>query len=173
MVSRRTAATLWLVAGLSSAFLVPYMTDQVLLAVFAIGAIVGIVLAAACLLRWGERLARWSAATGAVWLVAFVHDPLSPVSSTSSKPWTRSSTRSRRASCGRPRRLPDRRRLSGYGRPALPPCAEQAVGQRGESRVLSTPQVESDHDAVPAVRRDHRDRGRPVHPSLVAVKRAA
>ena len=75
MVSRRTAATLWLVAGLSSAFLVPYMTDQVLLAVFAIGAIVGIVLAAACLLRWGERLARWSAATGAVWLVAFVHDP--------------------------------------------------------------------------------------------------
>ncbi len=164
MVSRRTAATLWLVAGLSSAFLVPYMTDQVLLAVFAIGAIVGIVLAAACLLRWGERLARWSAATGAVWLVAFVHDP---------RTCSRSSKRSRRASCGRPRRLPDRRRLSGYGRPALPPCAEQAVGQRGESRVLSTPQVESDHDAVPAVRRDHRDRGRPVHPSLVAVKRAA
>lgn len=70
MVSRQTAAVLWLVAGLSSAFLVPYMTDQVLLAVFAIGAIVGIVLAAS-VLRWGERLGRWSAATGLVWLVAF------------------------------------------------------------------------------------------------------
>jgi hypothetical protein len=71
MVSRRTAAVLWLVAGLSSAFLVPYMTDQLLLAVFAIGAIVGIVLAAASLLRWSNRLARRSAATGAVWLVVF------------------------------------------------------------------------------------------------------
>lgn len=147
MVSRRTAATLWLVAGLSSAFLVPYMTDQVLLAVFAIGAIVGIVLAAACLLRWGERLARWSAATGAVWLVAFVHDPLSPVSSTSSKPWTRSSTRSRRASCGRPRRLPDRRRLSGYGGPRYRPAQSRlsaSAGSRGSCplrrlRAITTP----------------------------------
>lgn len=72
MGSRRTAAILWLIAGLSSAFLVPYMTDQVLLAVFAIGAIVGIVLAAASLVRWSDRLAIWSAATGAVWLVVFV-----------------------------------------------------------------------------------------------------
>jgi len=71
VVSRQTAAVLWLVAGLSSAFLVPYMTDQVLLAAFAIGATVGIVLAAASVLRWGERLGRWSAATGLVWLVAF------------------------------------------------------------------------------------------------------
>lgn len=65
------AAVLWLVAGASSALLVPYMTDQLLLAAFAIGAVVGIVLAAACLLRRGDRLARWSAATGAVWLVVF------------------------------------------------------------------------------------------------------
>ncbi len=71
MVSWRTAAVLWLVAGLSSAFLVPFMTDRLLLAVFAIGAVVGIVLAAASLLRRSDRLARWSAATGAVWLVAF------------------------------------------------------------------------------------------------------
>ena len=71
MVSWRTAAVLWLVAGLSSAFLVPYMTDQLLLAVFAIGAVVGILLAAASLLRRSDRLARWSAATGAVWLVVF------------------------------------------------------------------------------------------------------
>jgi len=71
VVRWRTAAVLWLVAGLSSAFLVPYMTDQLLLAVFAIGAVVGIVLAAACLLQRGDRLARWSAATGAVWLVVF------------------------------------------------------------------------------------------------------
>ena len=70
MASRRIAV-LWLVAGSSSAFLVPYMTDQLLLAVFAIGAIVGIGLAAATLLRWSDRLARWSAAIGAVWLVVF------------------------------------------------------------------------------------------------------
>ncbi len=72
MVRWRTAAGLWLVAGLSSALLVPFMTDQLLLAVFAIGAVVGIVLAAASLLRRSDRLARWSAATGAVWLVVFV-----------------------------------------------------------------------------------------------------
>jgi hypothetical protein len=71
MVSWRTAAVLWLVAGSSSAFLVPYMTDELLLAVFAIGAAVGIVLAVASLLRRSDRLARWSAATGAVWLVVF------------------------------------------------------------------------------------------------------
>ena len=70
MASRRIAV-LWLVAGSSSAFLVPYMTDQLLLAVFVIGAIVGIGLAAATLLRWSDRLARWSAAIGAVWLVVF------------------------------------------------------------------------------------------------------
>lgn len=72
MVSWRTVAVLWLVAGLSSAFLVPFMTDQLLLAVFATGAVVGIVVAVASLLRRGDRLARWSAATGAVWLAAFV-----------------------------------------------------------------------------------------------------
>ncbi len=71
MVSWRTAAVLWLVAGSSSAILVPYMTDQLLLAVFAIGSIVGIVLAAASLLRRSDRLARSSAATGTVWLVVF------------------------------------------------------------------------------------------------------
>lgn len=71
MVSWRTAAVLWLVAGLSSAFLVPYMTDQLLLAAFGIGAIVGIVLAAASFFRRSDRLARWSGATGAVWLVVF------------------------------------------------------------------------------------------------------
>jgi uncharacterized membrane protein len=47
------------------------MTDQLLLIVFAVGAVVGIGLAAASLLRRGERLARWCAATGAVWLVVF------------------------------------------------------------------------------------------------------
>lgn len=72
MESWRTAAVLWLVAGSSSAFLVPFMTDRLMLAVFALGAVVGIVLAVACLLRRGDRLARWSAATGAVWLVVFV-----------------------------------------------------------------------------------------------------
>jgi len=72
MVSWRSAAVLWLVAGLSSAFLVPFMTDQLLLAVFAIGAVVGIVLAVASLLRRSNLLARWGAATGAVWLVVFV-----------------------------------------------------------------------------------------------------
>ena len=72
MVRWRTAAILWFVAGLSSAFLVPYMTDQLLLAVFAIGAAVGIVLAIASLLRRSGRLARWGATAGAVWLVVFV-----------------------------------------------------------------------------------------------------
>jgi hypothetical protein len=71
MMSWRTAAVLWLVAGLSSAVLVPYMTDQLLLAVFAIGAVVGIVLATASLLGLSNRLARWSAAIGAVWLAVF------------------------------------------------------------------------------------------------------
>ena len=72
MVSWRTAAVLWLVAGLSSAFMVPLMTDQRLLAAFALGAVVGIVLAVASFLRRSERLARWGAAAGAVWLVVFV-----------------------------------------------------------------------------------------------------
>jgi hypothetical protein len=71
MVSSRTAAVLWLVAGSSSAFLVPFMTDQLLLAVFAIGAIVGIGLAVASLLLQSGRLAKWSAATGAAWLAVF------------------------------------------------------------------------------------------------------
>ena len=71
-MSWRSAAVLWLVAGLSSVFLVPFMTDQVLLAVFAIGAVVGIGLAVASLLRRSNLLARWGAATGAVWLVVFV-----------------------------------------------------------------------------------------------------
>ena len=70
-MSSRTAAVMWLVAGLSSAFLVPYMTDPLLLAAFAIGAVVGIVLAVAGLLRRSARLARLGAATGAVWLVVF------------------------------------------------------------------------------------------------------
>jgi hypothetical protein len=71
MVSWRTAAVLWLVAGLSSAFLVPYMTNQLLLAAFAIGAVVGIGLAAASFFLRSDRLARWGAATGAVWLFVF------------------------------------------------------------------------------------------------------
>ena len=58
MVSWRTAAILWLVAGLSSAFLVPFMTDQILLAVYAIGA-----------------------AVGAVWLVAYAAIVLANLSS--------------------------------------------------------------------------------------------
>ena len=57
MASWQTAAVLWLVAGLSSAVVVPFMTDQLLLAVFAIGAVVGIVLAVASLLRRSNHLA--------------------------------------------------------------------------------------------------------------------
>lgn len=72
MASWRTAAVLWLVAGLSSAFLVPFMTDQLLLAVFAIGAAVGIALAVAGLVRRSDRLARSGAAIGAVWLVVYI-----------------------------------------------------------------------------------------------------
>ena len=72
MVSWRTAPILWLVAGLTSAFLVPFMTDQVLLAVYAIGAVVGIVLAVASIVRPSDRLARWAATIGAVWLVAYL-----------------------------------------------------------------------------------------------------
>jgi hypothetical protein len=71
MVSWRTAAVLWLVAGLSSAFPVPFMTDRLLSAAFAIGAVVGVVLAAVSLLRRSDRLGRWSAVIGAVWLVVF------------------------------------------------------------------------------------------------------
>jgi hypothetical protein len=72
MVSWRTVSVLWLVAGLSSAFLVPFMTDGLLLALFAIGAVVGIGLAGASFLRPSQRLATWGAAAGAVWLVVFV-----------------------------------------------------------------------------------------------------
>lgn len=70
MASWRTAAILWLVAGLSSALLVPFMTAQILLAVYAIGAAVGIVLAVASSIRQSDRLAWLGAAVGAVWLVA-------------------------------------------------------------------------------------------------------
>lgn len=72
MASWRTAAILWLVAGLSSAFLLPFMTDQALLAVYAIGAAVAIVLAVASLVRPTDRLAQLGAAVGAVWLIAYV-----------------------------------------------------------------------------------------------------
>ena len=71
MASWRAAAILWLVAGLSSAFLVPLMTDQILLATYAIGAAVGIVLAVASFVRPSDRLAQSGAAVGAVWLVAY------------------------------------------------------------------------------------------------------
>jgi hypothetical protein len=69
MVSWRTAAVLWLVAGLSSALLVPFMTDPLMLAVYAIGAVVGLVLAVASFARRSDRLARVGAAAGAAWLV--------------------------------------------------------------------------------------------------------
>ena len=69
MVSWRTAAVLWVVAALSSALLVPFMTDQLLLAVYVIGAIVGLVLAVASFARRSDRLARVGAAAGAAWLV--------------------------------------------------------------------------------------------------------
>jgi hypothetical protein len=72
MVSWRTAAVAWLVAGLSSAFLVPFMTDQLLLVAYAIGAVVGIALAVASLVRRSDRLARSGAAVGAVWLVVYL-----------------------------------------------------------------------------------------------------
>ena len=72
MVTWRTAGILWLVAGLSSALLVPLMTDQLLLAVYAIGAIVAIVLAVASFVRRSDRLATWGAAVGAAWLVAYL-----------------------------------------------------------------------------------------------------
>jgi hypothetical protein len=58
MVSWRAAAVLWLVAGLSSALLIPFMTDPRMLAVYAIGAVVGIALAVGSLIRKGDRLAK-------------------------------------------------------------------------------------------------------------------
>ncbi|HEX5827719.1 MAG TPA: hypothetical protein VFY23_09380 [Candidatus Limnocylindrales bacterium] len=72
VVSWRTAAVLWLIGGASSVFLVPYMTDQRLLIAFAVGAGVGTAIGIASLVRPSERLARWSAAAGAVWLLVFV-----------------------------------------------------------------------------------------------------
>jgi hypothetical protein len=80
MASWRTALILWLVAGLSSAFLVPFMTDQLLLAVYAIGAVVGVVLAVASVVRRSERLARWGAVVGAVWAVVYAAVVLANVS---------------------------------------------------------------------------------------------
>jgi len=47
------------------------MTDQRLLAVYAIGAAAGIVLAVASFVRPSDRLAQSGAALGAVWLVAY------------------------------------------------------------------------------------------------------
>ena len=70
-MSWRTAGILWLLAGLSSAVLAPLMTDQVLFAAYAIGAVVGILLAVDCFVVRGRRLARWGAALGVVWLVAY------------------------------------------------------------------------------------------------------
>jgi hypothetical protein len=81
MASWRTVAILWLVAGLSSAFLVPFMTDQILLAVYAIGTAVGIVLAVASFVRKSDRLAQLGAAVGAVWLVAYAAIVLANLSS--------------------------------------------------------------------------------------------
>lgn len=81
MTSWRTAAILWLVAGLSSAFLVPFMTDQILRAVYAIGAAVGIVLAVASFVRQSDRLAQSGAVVGAVWLVAYAAIVLANLSS--------------------------------------------------------------------------------------------
>ena len=71
MTSWRAAAVLWLVAGLSSALLIPFMTDPLLLALYAIGAVVAIPLGIASLVRRSERLARLGAPVGGVWLVAY------------------------------------------------------------------------------------------------------
>ena len=81
MASWRTAAILWLVAGLCSAFLVPFMTDLILLAVYAIGAIVGSGLAVASFVRRSDRLAELGAVVGTVWLVAYAAIVLANLSS--------------------------------------------------------------------------------------------
>jgi membrane associated rhomboid family serine protease len=67
----RVAGALWIVAGLLSAFIAFFITDPVTLLVFVKGAVAGIVLGAACLVRPSPTTALASTLIALVWLVAF------------------------------------------------------------------------------------------------------
>ena len=71
MRSWRLSGVLWILAGLSSAVLVPVMTDPALTAAFAIGAVVGIGLGIACFARPDSTLASVAAAVGLAWVAIF------------------------------------------------------------------------------------------------------
>lgn len=71
MNRRRLAGILWLIAGISSGAIAFFILDPLTLAVFIVGAVLGVLLGIALLARPQARLTGLAAAMGVLWLVAF------------------------------------------------------------------------------------------------------
>src|ERR687892_83970 len=71
MVSQRSAAVLWLIAGITSGVIAFFLVDPLDLAIFIGGAVLAVLLALAMLVRPSPSWVTWSNVLGAVWLLAF------------------------------------------------------------------------------------------------------
>jgi hypothetical protein len=71
MASQRLAGALWLVAGISSGGIAFFLVDPLDLAIFIGGAVLGVLLALAMLVRPSPSWVTWSNLLGATWLLAF------------------------------------------------------------------------------------------------------
>jgi hypothetical protein len=71
MASQRLPGVLWLLAGVSSGGIAFFLVDPLQLAVFIGGALLGVLLALAILVRPSPSWVTWSNMLGAAWLLAF------------------------------------------------------------------------------------------------------
>jgi drug/metabolite transporter (DMT)-like permease len=68
----RTAGVLWVIGGLASAGVLPFVLDDLLnTIIFAAGAIAGIALGVLLLRRPSQTVITWSTIAGVAWLVVF------------------------------------------------------------------------------------------------------
>jgi len=71
MASQRLPGVLWLLAGVSSGGIAFFLVNPLQLAVFIGGALLGVLLALAMLIRPSPSWVTWSNMLGVAWLVAF------------------------------------------------------------------------------------------------------
>jgi hypothetical protein len=71
MVSQRSAAVLWLIAGITSGVIAFFLVDPLDLAIFIGGAVLAVLLALAMLVRPSPSWITWSNLLGGAWVLAF------------------------------------------------------------------------------------------------------